>query len=259
MQAGSLTGGQMNQMTSWKKPVEFHWCQGFYAGASLVAQTVKNPPVMPETQVQALGQEDSPGERNGYPLQYSCLENPVNREAWWTIVHGVTESDVTEWLSTHTPKDFMLLFLRGNCPHRMAPFSRQSRAGLHHQRGQSHLPWCSVWGQVQTHHVPDSSLSPNTGLPQGFHPIWTFELTTWWSWPGPARPTSQNSGEEWSEPTRGSHSAQDTAGCQSMSFQEGASFFRLSLVPLSTSKVKHWVSYKESTGNFFQEKASERC
>ena len=34
----------------------------------------------------------SPGEGNGNPLQYSCLENPMNREAWWVTVHGVTES-----------------------------------------------------------------------------------------------------------------------------------------------------------------------
>ena len=34
----------------------------------------------------------SPGEGNGYPLQYSCLENPVDRRAWWAIVHGVTKS-----------------------------------------------------------------------------------------------------------------------------------------------------------------------
>ena len=32
----------------------------------------------------------SPGERNGNPLQYSCLENIMDREAWWAIVHGVT-------------------------------------------------------------------------------------------------------------------------------------------------------------------------
>ena len=34
----------------------------------------------------------SPGEGNGNPLQYSCLENPMNREAWWAAVHGVTKS-----------------------------------------------------------------------------------------------------------------------------------------------------------------------
>ena len=37
----------------------------------------------------------SPGEGNGYPLWYSCLENPIDRGAWWAIVHGVTELDMT--------------------------------------------------------------------------------------------------------------------------------------------------------------------
>ena len=40
------------------------------------------------------GSERSPGEANGNPLQYSCLENPMNREAWQATVHGVAkESD----------------------------------------------------------------------------------------------------------------------------------------------------------------------
>ena len=34
----------------------------------------------------------SPGEGNGNPLQYSCLENPMDGGAWWAAVHGVTES-----------------------------------------------------------------------------------------------------------------------------------------------------------------------
>ena len=34
----------------------------------------------------------SPGERNGYPLQYSCLENPMDRGACWATVHGVAKS-----------------------------------------------------------------------------------------------------------------------------------------------------------------------
>ena len=33
----------------------------------------------------------SPGERNGKPLQYSCLENPMDRGAWWATVPGLTE------------------------------------------------------------------------------------------------------------------------------------------------------------------------
>ena len=34
----------------------------------------------------------SPGEGNSKPLQYSCLENPIDRGAWWATVHGVSES-----------------------------------------------------------------------------------------------------------------------------------------------------------------------
>ena len=51
-------------------------------GASLVAQWLKCLPGMWETQVRSLGQEDSPGEGNGNPLQYSCLENPMDGGAW---------------------------------------------------------------------------------------------------------------------------------------------------------------------------------
>ena len=38
------------------------------------------------------GSGRSPGEENGNPLQYSCLENPTNRGAWQTIVQGVAKS-----------------------------------------------------------------------------------------------------------------------------------------------------------------------
>ena len=57
---------------------------------SLVAQIVKNLPAMQETQIQSLGWEDS-GEGNGSPLQYSYLENPMDRGPWQATVHGVTK------------------------------------------------------------------------------------------------------------------------------------------------------------------------
>ena len=38
------------------------------------------------------GWERSPGEGNDNPFWYSCLENPMDREAWWDIVHGVAKS-----------------------------------------------------------------------------------------------------------------------------------------------------------------------
>ena len=55
---------------------------------------------MQETRVQSLGWEDSPGEGNGNPLQYSCLENPMERGAWWVTVHGVAKSHT----HTHTQR-----------------------------------------------------------------------------------------------------------------------------------------------------------
>ena len=43
--------------------------------------------------------ERSPREGSGNPLQYSCLENPMDRGAWWATVHGVGELGATEQLT----------------------------------------------------------------------------------------------------------------------------------------------------------------
>ena len=48
-----------------------------------------------------------PGEGNGNPLHYSCLGNPMDREAWWATVHGVTRSGT--WLSDWTTIIMLLL------------------------------------------------------------------------------------------------------------------------------------------------------
>ena len=49
---------------------------------TLVTQMIKNLPAMQESWVQSLAWEDTPGEGNGNPLQYSSLENSMDREAW---------------------------------------------------------------------------------------------------------------------------------------------------------------------------------
>ena len=73
----------------WQKPTQYCW-------ASLVTQRVKRLPAMPETQVRSLGWEDPLEKDMATPIQYSCLENPMDGGAWWATVHGVTkESDTT--------------------------------------------------------------------------------------------------------------------------------------------------------------------
>ena len=70
--------------------------------ASLEAQLVKNLPAMQETGLDLIpGLGRSPGEENGNPLQYSCLENPTDRGAWKATVHGVTR--VEHNLATKPP------------------------------------------------------------------------------------------------------------------------------------------------------------
>ena len=53
---------------------------------------VKNPPANTGDLGLIPGSGRSPGERNGDPLQNSCLENSMDRGAWWITVHGVTKS-----------------------------------------------------------------------------------------------------------------------------------------------------------------------
>ena len=67
---------------------------------------VKNPPakagdIRNEGSIPGSGR--SPGGGPGNPLQYSCLENPMVREAWWAIVHRVAKKSWTQlkWLSIH--------------------------------------------------------------------------------------------------------------------------------------------------------------
>ena len=62
-----------------------------YSWASLVAQMVKNPPAMGETQVQFLGQEDPLEEGMATHSRILAWRIPMDRGAWWAAVHGVAK------------------------------------------------------------------------------------------------------------------------------------------------------------------------
>ena len=57
-----------------------------------MALVVKNPPANTGNMGSIPGSGRYSGEGNGNPLQYSCLENPMDRGAWQATVHGVTKS-----------------------------------------------------------------------------------------------------------------------------------------------------------------------
>ena len=80
-------------------------------GASLVAQMIKNPPANAEASSSIPGLGRSPGEGNGYPLQYSCLANPMERRAWRGTAHGIT--DAFHFWKVQTAAKSSL----GLCPH----------------------------------------------------------------------------------------------------------------------------------------------
>ena len=73
---GAVGGKQTTLTLDWTSPV---------------AQKVKDPPAMQEAGL-IPGSGRSPGGGPGYPLQYSCLESPMDRGAWWATVHRVSQS-----------------------------------------------------------------------------------------------------------------------------------------------------------------------
>ena len=77
------------------------------------------------------GSGRSPGEGNGNPLQYSCLENPMDGGAWWATVHGVAKSRT--WLSNFT----FTFFFQGQ-----SPFSPNSTTLCWFQ---NYFKWNFIW------------------------------------------------------------------------------------------------------------------
>ena len=81
---------KLNLKETYRKPIEDIW-------VSKLPQVVKNLPASVGDTRDAgsiPGSVRSPSAGNGNPLQHSCLENPMDRGAWWAIVQGVTESQI---------------------------------------------------------------------------------------------------------------------------------------------------------------------
>ena len=107
------------------------------------------------------GSGRSPGEGNGNPLQYSCLENPMDGEAWQAAAHGVAKSRtrLSTSLSLHRSRNKEMLwerFLREqhhlawyNCLRKgHCSFLRQYRVNPLRQVWSSHSHWCWVKRQL---------------------------------------------------------------------------------------------------------------
>ena len=74
-----FVSGRYLKLSFWLK---LHLFEGFPGGS-----VIKNPPTNARITGLIPGLGRPPGERNGYPLQYSCLGNPMDTGAWWATVH----------------------------------------------------------------------------------------------------------------------------------------------------------------------------
>ena len=79
------------------------------------------------------------GEGNGTPLQYSCLENPMDGGAWWAAVHGVAKSQTR--LSDFT---FTFTFMHWRKKWQPTPVFLPGES-----QGRGNLVGCSLWGRTE--------------------------------------------------------------------------------------------------------------
>ena len=91
MDRGAWQANTTNAMTECPRSPSLFAFTYILLWASHVAYMVKNMAAMQETRLWSLGLGRSLGEGNGNPLQYSCLENSMDRGAWWATVHELAK------------------------------------------------------------------------------------------------------------------------------------------------------------------------
>ena len=94
------------------------------------------------------GSGKSPGEGHGNPPQYSCLENPMDRGAWWATVHRVAKSDTTE--VTQHARTLVICFIHSSVylwrrKWQPAPVFLPGES-----QGQGSLVGCHLWGRTES-------------------------------------------------------------------------------------------------------------
>ena len=108
---GNCSSNTMNQAQLCHIFLKVHIFEGFSGGASVKEPTCQCRRHKRWGLIPGLGR--SPGVGHGNPVQYSCLENPMDREAWQAVVYRVTKNwTQLKWLSTHaghTNLNFRLL------------------------------------------------------------------------------------------------------------------------------------------------------
>ena len=78
---------------------------------------IKNPPAMWEDLSSVPGLGRSPGEGNGNPLRYSCLENPMDRGAGWAVVHGAAQGQTGRVTDASAFSPFTASHVANTIPH----------------------------------------------------------------------------------------------------------------------------------------------